>query len=261
MIVAELLRNSSPRGIFRMWQRNFKVYRKLFLQSMAPTLLEPLIYLLSLGIGLGLLVRQVEGIPYLQFISPGLVASTTLFGASYECTFNSFVRMKYQKTYDAILATPVNIEEIVLGEIFWGATRSLINATAFLAVIWAFGLVKSPLALLLLPLLFISGLMFGVVGMTFTGLVSNISLFNYYFTIFVTPSFLFSGIFFPVKNLPGWAQALASYTPLFHVVRVSRSLALGRLNGTVVADVIYITGLTTLFFLVPVYLMKRKMIK
>lgn len=256
-----LASNITPRGVFKYWQRAFRVYRKLFWQSMAPTILEPLFYMLSLGIGLGLLIKRIEGLTYVQYIAPGLLASTAMFGASYETTFNSFVRMKFQKTYDAVLATPLTIEEITIGEILWGATRGLISAAAFLIIMFFFGLVKSPLVLLLIPILFVAGVMFGVIGMTFTGLVNNIALFNYYFTIFVTPLFLFSGIFFPVANLPGWAQALAEFTPLFHVVRVSRSLMLGRLDASVPADVLYILGVTTVFFLVPVYLMRRKVIK
>ncbi len=261
MSILTIIRNISATGAYRMWQRNFKVYRKLFWVSMAPTLIEPFIYLVSLGIGLGLLVQRVGGLSYLQFIAPGLVASTAMFGASYECTYNSFIRMKFLKTYDAILATPLNIEEIILGEIFWGATRSTIASTSFLLVIWAFGLVDSPLALFLPPLLFFAGILFGVIGMIFTGLVSNIALFNYYFTIVITPLFLFSGIFFPVQNMPRWAQIMASYTPLFHVVRASRSLILGRLDSTIIIDVMYIVLVSSFLALLPIYLMKRKVIK
>lgn len=261
MNIAALVRSMTVSGILKMWKRNFKVYKNLFWQSMLPTIFEPVIYMVSLGIGLGLLIKKVEGLTYMQFIAPGLLASTMMFGASYETTFNTFVRLKFQKTYDAIMATPVNIEEIVAGEIFWGATRGFIAAAVFLVVIALFGVVRSPMALLLLPILFVSGLMFGVIGMTFTGLVNNMALFNYYFTIVVTPLFLFSGIFFPVSNLPGWAQIIAGFTPLYHVVNVSRNMALGRLNGSVLVDILYIFGVTFVLFLLPIYLMRRKVIK
>jgi lipooligosaccharide transport system permease protein len=245
-----------------MWQRNWKVFRKLFFKAVAPTFLEPFIYLISLGVGLGLFVHKVNGVSYIQFIAPGLVASSSMFGASYECTYNSFVRMKYEKLYDAIMATPLTAEEMVVGEIFWGATRSFLSGIIFLAAIALFGLVKSAAAILLLPILFISGLLFGIIGMTFTGLVSNISLFNYYFTIVITPLFLFSGIFFPVEALPNWAQTLARFTPLFHVVRLCRSLVIGDFTwSTITFDFLYLFGSALILFLLPVVLMKRRLVK
>lgn len=253
--------NLSLRASFKMWQRNFKIYRKLFTRAMAPTLLEPFLYLLGLGIGLGAFVRTIGGLSYLEFIAPGLIASSIMFGASYECTFNSFVRMRYEKVYDAVLATPLSIEDIVAGEMLWGATRSLINASFFLLAIAVIGLVKSPAAILLLPLMFLFGLMFGVIGMIFTALIPEISLLNYYFTMFITPLFLFSGIFFPVESLPGWAQTLAQFTPLYHVVQLSRGLVLGRLTPGLAYNFLWIVGVTALLFLLPIALMKRRIIK
>jgi len=251
----------SLQGSIKMWQRNWKVYRKLFLRAMAPTLVEPFIYLLGLGIGLGAFVREIGGISYLEFIAPGLIASSVMFGASYECTFNSFVRMRYEKVYDAVLATPLSIEDIVAGEMFWGATRSFLNASIFLLAITVMGLVKSSIAILLLPLIFLFGLMFGIIGMTFTALIPEISLLNYYFTIFITPLFLFSGIFFPVESLPRWAQALAQFTPLYHVVRLCRGLVLGKLAPYLIYDFFWIAAVTALLFLLPIALMKRWIIR
>lgn len=261
MTFIEVLRSISLRGAIRMWQRNWRVFRKLFFRATAPTLVEPVIYLLGLGAGLGLFIREIEGMSYIQFIAPGLLAASAMFGASYECTFNSFVRMKYEKVYDAALATPLTIEDVVVAEMFWGATRSFLHASIFLAVIALFGLVKSTLALLLLPILFISGLMFAVMAMIFTAIVSDISLFNYYFEILVMPLFFFSGIFFPVRVLPGWAQTLARFTPLYHVVRICRQLVMGKLSLAVGESLIWIVVFTAILFLLPVVLMKRRLIK
>ncbi len=124
-----------------MWQRNWRVFRKIFLSASAPTFLEPVLYLLSLGLGLGVFVKEVGGLSYLEFIGSGLLASTVMFGATFETTFNSFVRMKYERVYDAVLATPLSVEDVIVGEIFWGATRSFLSSTAFLIVIAIFGLV------------------------------------------------------------------------------------------------------------------------
>ncbi len=257
----EAARSISATGVARMWQRNWTIFRKIFWLAIAPTFIEPFIYLLSLGIGLGLFVRQIEGMSYLQFLAPGLMASTVMFGASFETTYDSFVRMKYEKTYDAVLATPLSIEDVIGGEILWGATRGFLNALIFLVIIAVFGLVKSPLALLLVPFLFMSSLLFAVIGMTFTALVSNINLFNYFFTVFLTPLFLFSGIFFPVNALPSWAQKLAFFTPLYHVVVVCRNLVVGKLSLDVMISAALVIILSLVFFLVPIALMKRRLIK
>lgn len=257
----EAARSISPVGVVRMWQRNWTIFRKIFWLAIAPTLFEPFIYLLSLGIGLGLFVRQIEGMTYIQFLAPGLLASTVMFGASFETTYDSFVRMKYEKTYDAVLATPLSIEDVIGGEVLWGATRGYLNALIFLIVIAVFGLVKSPSAILLVPLLFIFSLLFAIVGMTFTALVSNIALFNYYFTLFITPLFLFSGIFFPVEALPSWARTLAWFTPLYHIVVICRNLVLGRLNESVLISTLWVAVLSIILFLIPIALMKKRLIK
>ncbi len=259
-----LLRNLatiSPRGVMKMWERDRRAFRKVFWVSMVPTFCGPLILMISLGAGVGTLVSSVEGLTYQQFIAPGLLASSAMLGATYSCTYDCFVRLKYQKVYDAILATPLNIEEIVTGELFWGATRGLLGAGAFLFVIATFGLVKSPLAILTLPLLFVVGLMFAVLGMAFTALISDVSLFTHYFTMFVTPLFLFSGIFFPVQNLPAWAAGMIEITPLVHCVRATRCLLSNQLTSQFWWDILYILALTLAFFLLSIYLMRRRIVK
>ncbi|MBE0447877.1 MAG: ABC transporter permease [Actinobacteria bacterium] len=244
-----------------MWQRNWTIFKKIFWLATAPTFIEPFIYLLSLGIGLGLFVREIEGLSYIQFLAPGLLASTAMFGSSFETTYDSYVRMRYERTYDAVLATPLSIEDVIGGEILWGTTRGYLNALVFLAVITVFGLVESPAALLLIPLLLIFSLLFAVIGMIFTALVANIALFNYYFTLFITPLFLFSGIFFPVDALPIWAQRLAWFTPLYHVVVVCRGLVLGRLSLDILISTVWVSAIALTLFLVPIVLMRRRLIK
>jgi len=259
--ILETARSISPIGVLRMWNRNWTIFKKIFWLATAPTFIEPFIYLLGLGIGLGLFVQEIDGLSYIEFLAPGLLASTVMFGASFETTYDSFVRMKYEKTYDAVLATPLSIEDVIGGEILWGATRGYLNALVFLAAITIFGLVESPAAILLVLLLFIFSLLFAVIGMIFTALVSNIALFNYYFTLFITPLFLFSGIFFPVDVLPLWAQRLAWLTPLYHVVIVCRGLAFGILDQTVLVSVIWASTVALALFMVPVVLMRRRLIK
>lgn len=260
-LLVEVARSISAIGVLRMWQRNWTIFKKIFWLATAPTFIEPFIYLLSLGIGLGLFVREIEGLSYIQFLAPGLLASTAMFGSSFETTYDSYVRMRYERTYDAVLATPLSIEDVIGGEILWGTTRGYLNALVFLAVITVFGLVESPAALLLIPLLLIFSLLFAVIGMIFTALVANIALFNYYFTLFITPLFLFSGIFFPVDALPIWAQRLAWFTPLYHVVVVCRGLVLGRLSLDILISTVWVSAIALTLFLVPIVLMRRRLIK
>lgn len=228
---------------------------------MAPTFFEPVIYLIGLGIGLGFFVRRIEGMSYIQFIAPGLLASTAMFGASFETTYNSFIRMKFQKTYDAVLATPLGIEDVIVGEILWGTTRGYLNALMFLAVITVLGLVRSPWALLLIPFLLLFAALFAIIGMLFTALVSNILLFNYYFTLFITPIFIFSGIFYPITTLPLWAQRMAWFTPLYHVVIACRGLVLGNASPVVITSIAWIAAMDIVLFLIPVTLMRKRLIK
>ncbi len=261
MNIKKTVKNISFKGVLKVWNRNWRVFRKMFWRAMVPTFFEPFLYLIGLGIGLAIYIPKISGMGYLQFIAPGLVASSAMFGATYECTYNSFIRMKYIKIYDAMMATPLNIEEVIAGEILWGATRSFINATIFLIVIALFGLVKSPIVLLIFPIIFISGLLFGIFGMTFAAIIKEIGLFNYYFTLFITPLFLFSGIFYPVEALPLWASRVAIFTPLYHVVIASRKLTLGQIDLSLGLSVFWLFFFVVLLFVLPIILMKKRLIK
>jgi lipooligosaccharide transport system permease protein len=256
-----VVKNISLKGVVKVWFRNWRVFRKMFWRAMVPTLFEPLLYLVGLGLGLALYIPKISGLSYLEFIAPGLVASSAMFGASYECTYYSFIRMKYEKVYDAMLATPLTIEEVIAGEILWGATRSLLTATVFLAAVVLFGLVKSPLVLLVFPVIFLAGLLFGIIGMVYTAIIPDIGLFNYYFTLFITPLFLFSGIFYPVEALPEWAEKIAFLTPLYHVVEVCRGLSQGLVSQALFQSLAWLVLWVFLLFLVPIVLMKRRLIK
>ncbi|MDA8124600.1 MAG: ABC transporter permease, partial [Deltaproteobacteria bacterium] len=170
------------RRFIRVWQRNLTVYRQSWQISFIPPLLEPLFYLLAFGLGLSGLVGDIgyrgEEISYVRFIAPALVAITVMNSSFFENTYGSFVRMYYQKTFDAMMATPLTAEEIILGEIIWGATKAVIATAIMMAVISGFGLIRYPAGLLLLPLAFLGGLGFGAAGMICTSLVSSIDLFN-----------------------------------------------------------------------------------
>jgi lipooligosaccharide transport system permease protein len=200
-------------------------------------------------------------VSYTTFIAPALIAINIMNNAFFENTYGSFVRMYYQKTFDAMMATPLTVNEIIAGEIIWGATKSVIATMIMMAVISAFGLISYPAGLLLVPLAFLGGMAFGAVGMYFTGMVSHIDLFNLPFFLFITPMFLFSGTFFPIENLPEWAQVVAMTLPLTHLVSLARSLCYSRFDGTMLWQLGYLMVFLAVFFPLALYEMRKRLIK
>ena len=248
--------------LWKVWARNRDVFMKTFRVNFLAPLLEPLLYLVAMGFGLGFFIQQIDGVPYIQFIAPSLVAVSMMYASFYECTYGSFVRMYYQKTFDAIVSTPVSFEEVVAGELFWGATRSLINAALVLAVIFVWGLTKGPAFLMILPLAFLVGLLFSSIAMCFTAISPSIDSFNYPFFLFITPMFLFSGTFFPMTVLPPPVQLLAQLIlPLTHSVNITRGLILGSLNISMITSLIWLAVATLIFFVLAINLMAKKLIK
>ncbi len=249
----------------RVWQRNLVVYRKIWLVNFLPPLLEPLFYVLAFGMGLSALVGEVHyagtPIPYIAFIAPAFIAVTIMQNGFFETTYASFVRMYYQKTFDAIMATPLSLEEVITAEIVWGATKSVIAAVVMQAVLSAMGLIHYPEGLLVIPLAFLGGIAFGTIGMFFTGVVPTIDMFNLPVFLFITPMFLFSGTFFPVEQLPSWAQRLALVFPLTHLVRPVRHFCLGITDVSVLWSLLYLAVFCLVFFPLALYVMRRRLVR
>ena len=253
------------RRFFRVWQRNWTVYRQSWKISFIPPLLEPLFYLLAFGVGLGTLVGNIRyggtEMAYVRFIAPALIAITVMNSSFFENTYASFVRMYYQKTFDAMMATPLTVEEIIAGEIIWGATKAVIATAIMMVVISFFGLIRYPEGLLLLPLAFLGGLAFGAAGMVCTSLVPHIELFNLPVFLFITPMFLFGGTFFPVENLPGWAQTTAALLPLTHLVNLSRAFTNGWIDAGLLPGIGYLAAFAAVAFPLALYKMRKRLIK
>ena len=236
------------------------VYTKLYKSSIVLNFVEPTLYLIALGLGLGAFVKEINGVPYINFIAPGIIASSSMFAATFECTYGTYVRMTYQKTFDAILATPVNLDDLVAGELMWAATKSTFYGAIIMIVISLFGLVDSASIIFVIPVLFLSGLLFAVISMIFTAIVPGIDSFNYFYTLFMTPMFLFSGIFFPLNNLPPVVSKIAFFTPLYHLVNICRSLASGVLSR-ITGDIIWIFVVVILLAPCSFRLMRKRVIK
>jgi len=253
-------------GLFwAVWRRNLLVYRRIMVVNFLPPLLEPLFYLLAFGLGFSGLVTDVvwhgQSMRFIQFFAPALVATTAMWQAFMETTFSSFVRMFYQKTYDAMLATPLSVDEIIVAEIVWGATRSLIAATIMLCVITVMGYVPSPQAVLVLPVVFLGGLAFGAIGTAITSVIPTIDMYNLPMFLFITPMFLFSGTFFPVDALPGWASDCAMAMPLYHLAELTRGACLGRLDASSLVNVAVLAGCFVLFLPLALAGMHRRLVR
>ena len=253
------------RRFLRVWQRNFKVYRKSWKISFIPPFLEPLFYLIAFGVGMSGLVGEIlhlgSHISYVSFIAPALIGVSIMYNSFFESTYASFVRMYYQKTFDAMLATPLSLEEVITGEIVWGATKSLIAAAIMMVVISFFGFIRFPEGLLILPLAILGGIAFGSIGMFFTGIVANIEMFNLPVFLFVTPMFLFSGTFFPLENLPHWARQAALLFPLTHLTNLTRAFSYGQISLSSLWEITYLLLFSIVFFPLAILKMRQRLIK
>jgi len=246
-------------GVLLFWQRNLLIFRKIFLTALPENFLEPILYLVALGLGLGGFVREVQGIPYVAFVATGLAASAAMFGATFECTYNAYVQFAYDRSYDAIVTTPLSAEDVAVGEVLWGATRSALYGSAFLLVAALFGVVRSWWALALPFVFFTSGILFSATALTFTALTPSIDLFTYYFSLWITPMFLFSGIFFPLDAFPAWVRDVAWCTPLYHVVRATRAFAFGN-PAAALRELLWIGLLAFALLPIPAILLRRRLV-
>lgn len=249
----------------RIAQRNAIVYRRVWRGSLFFGFLQPTLFLVAMGVGLGAFVDQggaalPGGVSFLHFLAPGLLAGACMQTASFESTFPITGRMTWHRNYEAIAATPVRVSDIVLGELAWMSVRLTLIAVTFTLVITAFGAPRSPLALLAVPAAVLTGVAFSAPLIAHAGAVKTGAGFNVVFRFVITPLFLFSGVFFPVSRLPEWLQAVAWCTPLFHGVELVRGLTLGTLQSPAwQIHVFYLCAMTVLGVLVAVRTFTRRL--
>jgi len=227
------------------WRRNASMYARTWMYNLLPNFFEPILYLLAIGVGVGAYVSEMAGMSYAEFLAPGLVCVAAMNGASFEVTYNVFVRLTYDKAYDAMLTTPIGPDEVLLGEVLWAVTRASIYGGSFFLVLILFGLAPLPNALLAIPAIPLTGLLFASVGIAFTLRVPTIDLFSFYFTLFLTPLFLFSDVFFPLdERLSGIWLWVAEVLPLLHPVRIARAAFSGEFSAILLWDLAYLLGLS-----------------
>jgi lipooligosaccharide transport system permease protein len=228
----------------RLVQRNMLVYRHSWMVVFSG-FFEPLFYLLGIGYGLGTIVGEVtltDGrmVAYAAFVAPALLAQSTMNGAISETIFNVFFKLNYEKVYDAILVTPLGINDIALGELMWAMIRATIYAVAFVAVMWVMGLLISPWAVLALPATLFCSLAFCAAGLATSTYLRTVQDFDLPFGLIIMPMFLFSGTFFPIEVYPQIIQWVVQATPLYHAVELLRGLTTGIVGWPILVHVAYL---------------------
>ena len=231
------------------WRRNVLVWRKLAVPSMLGNLADPMLYMLGFGYGLGRMLPDVFGTSYIAFLAAGMVCSSTMMSASFEAMYSGFSRMHVQRTWDAIMNAPVTLDDVLIGEAVWTASKALLSGIAVLVVATALGLTQSWLALWVVPVMFLTGIAFASLGLIMTALSPSYDFFMYYFTLFITPMTLLCGVFFPTDQLPETLQHVAALLPLTHAVAVARPL----MNGAVPSELAIHLGVLLLYALVGFY--------
>lgn len=214
--------------VLSVWRRHFVVYSRSIISNATPAIFEPILLLLSVGLGVGRHVAtQFNGLPYDAYMAPGILASATLFTASWETTYGTFIRHRFQGTYEAMLASPLTIRDIVMGEMLWAATKGLFFSTLIGLVLAALGFVHSPWAFAIPVFGFLHSLTWAGVGLAVSSRVKNIEHLQLYFTLALTPMVFFSGFMFPVAQLPAPLPTIARSLPMYHAVETFRLLASG----------------------------------
>jgi lipooligosaccharide transport system permease protein len=243
------------------WRRNYLVWKKLAIASMFGNLADPMIYLFGLGLGLGLMVGHVDGVSYIAFLAAGTVASSVMMSSSFEAMYSGFSRMHVQRTWEAIMHTPLTLGDIVLGEIVWAASKSVLSGIAIMLVAGVLGYARFPSMLFALPVIVLTGLAFASTTMIVTALAPSYDFFMFYQTLALTPMLLLSGVFFPITQLPVIAQHITLLLPLSHAVELIRSAMLDRPAEHVAMHVGVLLVYAVVPFFICTVLFRRRMMR
>ncbi len=233
------------RRLYSIWYRHMRVYTRNLLSNAFPPFLEPMIFLAGVGLGLGkYIVEPVGGVQYIEYLGTGLLVTTAMFTAAFECSFGTFVRLEFEKVYDGMLAAPMTVNNLIIGEMIWAGSKGFFFTFAVLCILAAFRIIALPGALLAPLVGFITGVMFATISLLVTSFVKTINHFNFYFTGFISPMFFFSGVVFPVANLPPYVRPIAEIVPLTHSVRLVRAICTNGYRPILLLDLLYIAVFT-----------------
>jgi lipooligosaccharide transport system permease protein len=243
------------------WRRNLLVWRKLAIASVLGNIADPLLYMLALGYGLGSMIGEVGGMKYIAFIGTGMVCQSAMFTASFEGMYSAFSRMHVQRTWEGIINAPIALDDVVLAEWIWCASKAVLSTLAILVVIMALGYGRTWLALWILPLGFLVGLVFGAFGLLMNALAPGYDFFTYFFTLILTPMLLFSGVYFPVDQMPAWLAGVANFLPLKHAIDIARPLMTGHVPTNIAVHIFALLVYAFVAYYVALVLTRRRLLK
>ena len=255
---------AAPRISLRFWpvfMRNLLVWKKLAVPSVIGNIAEPLITRGAFGYGLGSMIGQIDGRPYIQVLASGSIVVSAALAATFEALYSAYSRMQMQKTWDSIMNAPIALDDIVFAEMLWAAFKSLFSVAAIMVVIWVLGISREPTMLLALPLLGLVGITFASVALVFNALAKGYDFFTYYFTLVITPMTFLSGVYFPISQMPGWLQAVANVLPLTAAVELVRPLILGTPTGDMLRPICVLVAYAVGGYYLALVLTRRRFFK
>ncbi|RMH70224.1 MAG: ABC transporter [Gemmatimonadetes bacterium] len=247
--------------IYSVWYRHMLVYTRDLVSNGLPPFLEPLIFLAGIGLGLGKYIDEMAGMPYIQFLATGLLVTSAMYTAAFECTYSTFIRLEFDKVYDGMLAAPITATDLLVGEILWAGSKGFFFSFCVLVIIYSFGIIPISLSLLTPLIGLITGLMFAAISLFVTSYVKNINHFNFFMTGFLSPMFFFSGVVFPIQDLPGILQPVAEIFPLTHSVRLVRMVCIPYFEPSLLLDAVYCVLITLIFGYLAIYRLRRRLIQ
>jgi lipooligosaccharide transport system permease protein len=242
VIAGSAMKGFSKPGFLPVYLRNLLVWRRLARASLLANIADPLIMLIAFGYGLGSLIPDVKGIPYIVYLAGGTVCMSAAMSASFESLYSAFSRMHVQRTWEAIINTPVRLSDVLMAEWLWAASKASFSGLAILIVIFVLGLSREPTMLLAIPVIMLAGLVFAGIGLCFNALAQGYDFFTYYFTLFLTPMIFVSGTYYPVEQLPDWLGRISAVLPLTAAVELARPLVLGRMPENSLTNLLLLTA-------------------
>ncbi len=247
--------------LYGVWYRHMRVYTRNLLSNGFPPFLEPLIFLVGVGLGLGKYITEpMGGVRYIEFLGAGLLVTTAMFTSAFECSFGTFIRLEFEKVYDGMLAAPMTVNNLIVGEMLWAGSKGFFFSFAVLCILSAFRIVALPYSLLAPLVGFLTGVMFAALSLLVTSFVKTINHFNFYFTGFISPAFFFSGVVFPIANLPGFVRPLAEIIPLTHSVRLVRAICTNNYKPILLFDLLYIAVFIVVVGFFAIHRLKKRLV-
>jgi lipooligosaccharide transport system permease protein len=248
---------------YHVFYRNLVSYKRFIVPTFVASLVQPLFYLVTFGIGMGAYMGAFGGQSYLRFLVPGVLISSVMMSSTFENLYGAFIKMVHERLYDSLIATPVSAEDAVTGDILWGSFRGLVSGGLMMAVAFIMGVFPASVfgGLLLCLFMVFLGILFGSLAMIVTSYAPNFDFFNYYTELVITPMLFFSGVFFPLEHFPAWMKTLAQFLPLTHAVEISRAMYSGVYQAKLLYNFLVLLGLTAIAFTIGVTRMKKRLIK